>query len=159
MGTHNLPRRDDEPYDEPFTLPARLKDAGILFAISHNDDTAHERNLPYQAAMAAAFGLDPDSALKSVTLWSAQISGVGDVLGSLETGKAATLLITDGSPLEITTRISGAFIDGREIDLSSKHTKLADKYRERYRQQKSESPGVQPAPGAGGGGGGGPAGR
>lgn len=155
MGTHNLPRRDDEAYDEPYTLPARLNGSGIRFAISHNDDTAHERNLPYQAAMAAAYGLDHDTALKSVTLWSAQISGVGDVLGSLEVGKAATLLVTDGSPLEITTKIMSAYIDGREIDLSNKHTKLADKYRERYRQQRPESASVRESGGGAGDGGGG----
>jgi len=134
LGTHNLPQREDEAYDEAYTLPARLHAAGIMFAMSHSDDTAHERNLPYQAAMAVAYGLDPDIALKSVTLWSAQISGVGDEIGSLDLGKSATLIVTDGDPLETTTRISSAFIDGREIDLSNKQTKLAEKYRARYKQ-------------------------
>lgn len=145
LGTHNLPRRDDEPYDEPFTLPARLKDAGIIFAISHNDDTAHERNLPYQVATAVAYGLDQESALKCVTTWSAQICGVESTLGSLDVGKAATLLITSGNPLEITTRIQNAFIDGRDIDLSNKQTRLAEKYRERYRQM---NPAASPAAGS-----------
>ena len=63
---------------------------------------------------------------------------MGDRLGSVEAGKAATLIVTDGNPLEVTTRVLHAFIDGRAIDLSSKHTKLAEKYRERYRQQKRE---------------------
>ncbi|MCX5688967.1 MAG: hypothetical protein NTV94_04135, partial [Planctomycetota bacterium] len=105
LGTFNMPRRDDEAYDEPFTLPLRLHEAGLRFAISHNDDTAHERNLPYHAAMAVAYGLPNDIALKSVTLWSAQITGVDSTLGSLETGKSATLIVTSGDPLEITTRI------------------------------------------------------
>ena len=136
MGTHNLPRRDDEAYDEPFTLPARLNEAGIRFAMSHSDDTAHERNLPYQAAMAVAYGLPHDVALKSVTLWTAQIHGIDAELGSLEPGKRATLIVTSGDPLEITTRIEGAYVDGRAIDLSNKQTKLAEKYRDRYKQAK-----------------------
>jgi hypothetical protein len=134
MGTHNLPRRDDEAYDEPFALPLKLHEAGLRFAISHNDDTAHERNLPYHAAMAVAHGLPNDIALKSLTLWSAQITGVDSTLGSLEAGKSATIIVTSGDPLEITTRIESAYIDGRQIDLSNKQTKLAEKYRARYKQ-------------------------
>lgn len=136
LGTHNLPRRDDEAFDEPFTLPLRLHQAGITFAISHNDDTAHERNLPYQAAMAVAYGLPRDVALRSVTIDAAAIAGVDDQVGSLDPGKAATLIITNGDPLEVVTKIDAAFIDGRRIDLSNKQTKLAEKYRERYRQAK-----------------------
>ena len=136
LGTHNLPRRDDEAYDEPFTLPLRLHQAGIPFTISHNDDTAHERNLPYHVAMAVAYGLPRDVAIRSITLDAAAIAGVDDEVGSLEPGKAATLIITNGDPLEVVTRIDAAFIDGRRIDLSNKQTKLAEKYRERYRQPK-----------------------
>ncbi|MBX3382746.1 MAG: amidohydrolase family protein [Phycisphaeraceae bacterium] len=140
MGTHVLPKRDDSAYDEPFTLPARLHAAGLRFSIAHTDDTAHERNLPYNAATAVAYGLDHDTALRSITQWSAEIAGVGDRLGTLDVGKHATLIITNGSPLEITTRISAAYIDGRRIDLTNKHTHLAEKYRERYRQQDTEAP-------------------
>ena len=136
LGTHNLPRRDDEAYDEPFTLPLRLHQAGIPFTISHNDDTAHERNLPYHAAMAVAYGLPRDIALRSITLDAAAIAGVDDEVGSLEPGKAATLIVTNGDPLEVVTKLDAAFIDGRRIDLSNKQTKLAEKYRERYRQAK-----------------------
>ena len=136
LGTHNLPRRDDEAYDEPFTLPLRLHQAGIPFTISHNDDTAHERNLPYHAAMAVAYGLPRDIALRSITLDAAAIAGVDDEVGSLDPGKAATLIVTNGDPLEVVTKIDAAFIDGRRIDLSNKQTKLAEKYRERYRQAK-----------------------
>lgn len=140
MGTHVLPKRDDSAYDEPFTLPSRLHAAGLRFSIAHTDDTAHERNLPYNAATAVAYGLDHDTALRSITQWSAEIAGVADRLGTLDVGKNATLIITNGSPLEITTRISAAYIDGRRIDLTNKHTHLAEKYRERYRQQDTEAP-------------------
>ncbi len=133
-GTHVMPRRDDADYDEAFTRPLRLHEAGITFAIAHMDDTAHERNLPYSAAIAAAHGLPPEAALRAITLAPAQIFGIDDRYGSLETGKSATLLITTGDPLEVTTQIQSAFIDGREIDLSNKQTKLYEKYRERYQQ-------------------------
>lgn len=133
-GTHTFPRREDAAYDQPFRVPAELHEAGILFSIANGDDTAHERNLPYSAATAVAHGLPADAAIKAITLDAAAILGVDDRLGSLEKDKAATLIITDGSPLEVTTRIHHAFIDGREIDLTSKHDVLYQKYKERYRQ-------------------------
>jgi imidazolonepropionase-like amidohydrolase len=133
-GTHTFPRRSDSEYDGAYTLPARLEAAGVLWCLASSDDTAHERNLPYNAAIAVAHGLDHDAAIRGLTVNAAKILGVGDAIGSLEAGKAATLFISDGTPLEVTTRIERAFIDGRAIDLSSKHTKLAEKYREKYRQ-------------------------
>jgi imidazolonepropionase-like amidohydrolase len=130
------PRHDDSPYDENYGLPRRLAAAGVRFCIASGDETPHERNLPYAAAMAAAHGLDHDAALRSVTLWAAEILGVADMYGSLDKGKSATLLITDGDPLEVGTVIHAAYIDGRKIDLSTKQSALAAKYRERYRQMK-----------------------
>jgi hypothetical protein len=134
-GTHAFPKRADSPYDDAYTLPARLAAAGVRFCIASADRTAHERNLPYNASLAVAYGLDPDAALKSVTLWPAQILGVASELGSLEVGKAATFFLASGDPLDVTTTITGAYIDGREIDLSNKQSKLAEKYREKYRQK------------------------
>ncbi len=89
--------------------------------------------------MAAAFGLPKDEALKSVTLYPAQILGVGDRLGSLEEGKDATLIVTDGDPLEIRTHVLKAWIEGNQIDLASRHTGLYDKYRNRPRRDGSET--------------------
>ncbi|HYE60968.1 MAG TPA: amidohydrolase family protein [Phycisphaerales bacterium] len=134
QGVHRMPRKDDAPYDEAYTLPARLHAAGVRFCIATNDDTAHERNLPYNAAMAQAHGLPADAALKSVTLWPAQILGIDREVGSLEVGKAAVLIVTTGNPLEVTTHVKRAYSDGRDMDLSNKQTKLDEKYRERYRQ-------------------------
>ena len=128
------PRRDDSAYDENYTLPARLAKVGVRFCIASGDETPHERNLPYAAAMAAAHGLSPDDAIRSVTLSAAEILGVADQYGSLDKDKSATLLITDGNPLEVGTVIERAYIDGRRIDLSTKQSVLAEKYRERYRQ-------------------------
>lgn len=136
-GVHRLPMRPDAPYDEPFTLPARLKTAGVTFCItlSHRFGGSDVRNLPYHAATAAAHGLPPDEALKAITLYPAQILGCADRVGSLEGGKDATLIITDGDILETPTHVEMAFVQGRQVDLSSKHTQLWQKYREKYRRQ------------------------
>ena len=133
-GVHRLPRREDAPYDEPFTLPRDLHTAGVRFCIATGDDYSNDRNLPYHAATAAAFGLPEDVALAAVTRLPAEILGVGERMGSLEVGKDATLFVSDGSPLELTTEIQRAWIQGREVDLRNKQTVLAEKYRGRYRQ-------------------------
>jgi imidazolonepropionase-like amidohydrolase len=91
--------------------------------------------LPYEAAMAAAYGLPKEEALKSVTLYPAQLLGVADQLGSLEVGKAATLIVTNGDPLDFPTQIETAYIDGRKIDLTNRQTRLRDKYHEKYRRK------------------------
>jgi len=139
-GTHTLPARRDAVYDDPFTLPNRLEQAGLRWCLATSGgtfQTPHERNLPHHAATAVAYGLPHDAALRSITLSAAELLGVEDKLGSIEPGKLATIIITDGDPLEITTRVTQAFIDGREIDLRSKQTELYEKYREKYRQLES----------------------
>lgn len=136
-GTHLLPQRRHEGYSTAFENPARLLAAGVRTAIASPGGTftaPHERNLPYEAATAVAHGLDHDEALKAVTLYPAQILGIDDRLGSLEPGKDATFFVTDGDPLEITTQVRRAFIEGRELDLTNRQTTLYEKYRERLRQ-------------------------
>lgn len=133
-GTHRMPRRSDAPFDEAFTLPAALEEAGVRWCLATTGGSSNERNLPYHAASAVAYGLSPEVALRSVTLSAAELLGVGDRLGSIAKGKAATLIVTDGNPLEMATQVRRAFVDGREIDLSNKQTSLAEKYREKYRQ-------------------------
>jgi hypothetical protein len=143
-----MPKRDDSAYDEVYQLPKKLLDAGVRFCLASGEETPHERNLPYAAAMAVAHGLPAEAALKSVTLWPAQILGVEAELGTLEAGKSATLIITDGDPLEVTTQIEGAYIHGRAIPMTSKQTELAAKYREKYRQKSGQGapiPAPQPA--------------
>ncbi|MFT5470238.1 MAG: imidazolonepropionase-like amidohydrolase [Verrucomicrobiales bacterium] len=135
---NDLPRRW-EAYDTPYTAASKLHAAGIPFCIANSGsafDAANERNLPYQAARAAAHGLDPETAFKSVTLFPAQILGVADRLGSLEDGREATFFVTNGDPLEVRTTVERAWIRGREIDLSSRHTQLFEKYQEKYRQRQ-----------------------
>ena len=131
----NLPPRFDSPYDQAYTLPARLAKAGVRFCLS-TGDYSNVRRLPYHAAMAAAFGLPHDEALKAVTLYPAQILGVGDRVGSLEVGKDATLLLTTGDPLEIVTEVKAAYIVGQPVDLNNKHLRLYQKYKARPRPAK-----------------------
>ncbi|MGD9647619.1 MAG: amidohydrolase family protein, partial [Pirellulales bacterium] len=133
-GVQRLPERSSDGYDEPFTLPARLQAAGIKFCISGAEQASNVRNLPYHAGMAAAYGLPRDEALKAVTLYPAQILGVGDRLGSLEEGKDATLIVTDGDPLETPTEVLSAYIGGRKVDLMDRHKRLWKKYQEKYRR-------------------------
>jgi imidazolonepropionase-like amidohydrolase len=129
-----VPAREDEPYDTPYAQPTKLHDAGVPFAISAGG-YFNVRILPYQAGMAASFGLSKDAALRSVTLDAARILGVGSRLGSIEPGKDATLFVTDGDPLEMRTQILRAWIDGREISLDNKHRQLYEKYRNRPRPE------------------------
>ncbi len=128
-----MPKRDDTPIDANFATPRRLADLDIPFCIATGDRDANERNLPFSASLAVAYGLRAPDALRAITLDAARTLGIDD-LGAIENGYRATLLITDGNPLKAETVIHHAFIDGREIDLSNKQTVLRDKYREKYRQ-------------------------
>lgn len=122
-----LPLHEDDPYDAAFTLPDQFFKAGVKFAFgSFNNEFV--RNLPYQAATAVAFGLPYDEALKAITLNPAQIWGVADRLGSIEEGKFADLMITDGDPLEAKTQVKQLFIKGKAVDLDNKQKQLYEKY-------------------------------
>ncbi|MEX0938239.1 MAG: amidohydrolase family protein [Pirellulales bacterium] len=135
-GVHRLPRRRSSPYDEPFRVAARLHEAGVTFCISASGrfGASDVRNMPYHVATAAAFGLPQDAAVKSMTLYPAQIFGVADRVGSLEAGKDATLFVSDGPVLDIPSHVERAYIQGREVDLSDRHKRLWEKYKERYQR-------------------------
>jgi imidazolonepropionase-like amidohydrolase len=135
-----LPLRRSDPFDQPYRLPDLLRQANLAYCIAWSSrfDASNMRNLPYQAAMAVAYGLPADEALKSVTLYPARILGVDDRVGTLTVGKDATLVITNGDLLETTTQVEQAMIAGRPVDLSSRHTRLYEKYREKYRQLREE---------------------
>jgi len=122
-----LPRREDDPYDAPFTAARYLAQAGVKFAISARA-SSDVRNLPFEAGYAQAFGLRHDDALKAVTLYPAEILGVADRIGSLEAGKIADLVVTDGDLLEMRTRVKHLFIGGNPVSLETKHTRLYEKY-------------------------------
>ncbi len=131
---YRLPDRRFEEYDEPLMLPAKLHAAGIPFAIITQDESGHERNLPYHAATAAAYGLPKAEALRSITLSPAEIFGIADRVGSLDVGKDATLIVTTGDILDIRSNVTTEFIQGKRVDLSSRHTRLYEKYLEKYRR-------------------------
>lgn len=133
-GVHRLPLRRHDAYDDPFTLPQRLREAGVTFAIAGDSWPSAVRNLPYHAATAAAYGLPPDAALAAITQKPAEILGVGDRLGALEPGKDATLFVASGDILETPTLVEKAFVQGRVVDLSDRHKRLYEKYQEKYRQ-------------------------
>ena len=127
----SLPSREDDPYDVNYTIPAKLAAAGVRFAISTGDRGSEIRTLPYNAGMAAANGLSKADALKSVTLWPAQIFGVGDRMGSLDVGKMANVVVTTGDILEAKTDTKYLFIDGRPVPLDTKHTQLNAEFKDR----------------------------
>jgi len=130
-GVLSLPLREDDFYDTLYENPAKLQQAGVRFCISTGDAGPEVRNLPLYAGMAAAYGLSKADALKSVTLYPAQIMNVADRLGSIEPGKMANLVVTDGDLLEIRTHIRYLFIDGRSVVLTSRHTELNDAFKNR----------------------------
>ncbi len=133
---YNIPSRRHSAYDEAYTLPKRLHDAGIAFCISAGGRFGANgiRNLPYNAATAAAYGLPESMALRAITLSPAEILGVSDRVGALHAGLDATLFVADGNILETPTQVEMAFVSGRRVDLNSRHTQLYHKYSEKYRR-------------------------
>jgi imidazolonepropionase-like amidohydrolase len=125
-----LPRRDSDPYDAAYANAAVLQKAGVPFAIVSDDD-AFSRNLPYQAAMARAFGLAPESALRAITLSPAEILGVADRMGSITVGKDANLFLATGDIMDARTSVTAVFIDGVAQPLETRHTRLYERFKDR----------------------------
>jgi len=128
----DLPLREDDPYDTNYSSAGRLQQAGVRFCISTGDPGQHVRNLPLFAGMAVSFGLPREEALKAVTLYPAQIAGLAGQMGSIDVGKMANLVITDGDLLDARTHVRDLFIDGRRIPLVSRHTELYDAFKNRH---------------------------
>jgi imidazolonepropionase-like amidohydrolase len=146
-GVHRLPGNRHAPTDEAYALPRKLAEAGIVFSIATGDEPAHERNLPHHAATAAAFGLDREAALRAITANPCEIAGISSRYGSIEPLKSATVILTRGHPLEITSDVAGAWIDGKSIDLSSHQTQMKRKYEEKLaREQAAAKDAGKPAP-------------
>jgi len=128
--TLRLPDEEDDPYDKPFSIPGELSKAGVKFVFATFGPGAEQnpRNLPYEAAAAVPFGLPPQEALKAITLYAAEIWGAGEDLGSIDKGKWADLIVTDGDPLETRTQVKQVFIKGVAVDLDNKQHRLYEKY-------------------------------
>ena len=136
--SQSLPTEDDHSYDRPYRTAGELRAAGIKIAFASaagggfGPGGPHSaRNLPYESATAAAFGLSAEDALLALTRYPAEILGVGDRLGTIEAGKIANLIVTDGDPLEITTHVVHLIIDGRIVSTANRHRDLYQRYRAR----------------------------
>lgn len=128
----NLPERDDEPYDVQFANAGRLEKAGVRVLFNEGGaDASNVRNYPHVAAAAVAFGFPREKALAAMTLEPAKLLGVADRVGSLEPGKDATFVVTDGDILDLRSHVVAAYLDGRPLDLSDKQKRLYEKYRSR----------------------------
>ena len=125
--TLSLPIEEDDPYDRLLSQPAELAAAGVKFAFG-SFDNSFARRLGQQAANAVAYGLPYDEALKAVTVYPAEIFGVADQVGTLETGKVANIIVTNGDPLELTTEVKFLFIKGQRTSLDNRHQRLYEKY-------------------------------
>jgi imidazolonepropionase-like amidohydrolase len=125
--TLSLPNEEDDPYDRLLSQPAELAAAGVKFAFG-SFDNSFARRLGQQAANAVAYGLPYDEALKAVTAYPAEIFGVADQVGTLESGKLANIIVTNGDPLELTTEVKFLFIKGQRTSLDNRHQRLYEKY-------------------------------
>lgn len=130
---HSLPTLDDDDIDQPYKTPAILQKAGVLYCLNDEDDQNRGRNLPFNAGTAATYGLTKEEALTAITLNTAKILGIADRTGSIEAGKDANIIISEGDILDMRTSIvTAAFIQGRQINLDNKHKELFERYKYKY---------------------------
>lgn len=132
---HSLPLYDDDDIDLPYKLPRLMQESGVQWCFENSGEQEHhlERNLPFYAGTAVAYGLGYEQAVAALTLNTATIMGVADRLGSIESGKDATLFLSSGDALDMrTNHLTYAFIEGRQIELKSKQTEMYDKYKKKY---------------------------
>ncbi len=134
--TMAAPERQGEGYDAAYNTPAQLYQAGVRFAIAGGSGGLYSYRLPWEAGVAVAFGLPEDEALKAVTINAAEFMGIADQVGSLEVGKQATLIITTGTPLDMTSVVEQDYIQGRKVDMNDIQKHFFKKYMEKINQQK-----------------------
>lgn len=130
---HSLPTTDDDDIDQPYKAASVLQKAGVLFCLNDDDPQNRGRNLMFNAGTAAAYGLGKEGALQAITLNAAKILGVDDKTGTLEVGKDANIVISEGDILDMKSSIvTDAFIQGRAVAITSKHKQLYDRYKHKY---------------------------
>ena len=130
---HSLPATEDDDVDQPYKTPATLQKAGVLFALNDTHDESRYRNLMFNAGTAVTYGLTKEQALQAITLNAAKILGVDDKTGSLEIGKDANIVVSDGDILDMKSSIiKYAFIQGRQVSLENKQTQLYERYKYKY---------------------------
>ena len=131
---HALPNTEDDDVDQPYKLPAQLTKAGVLVSISDMSENTKQRNLSFNAGTAATYGLTKEEALSTITLNSAKILGIDDVTGSIEIGKDANIVVSDGDILDMRgNQITKAFIQGRDVSLDNKQKQLYERYKFKYK--------------------------
>ena len=138
---HRLPMHNDEDVDIPYKSAKILHDAGVLYCLDYTGDMERmgSRNLPFTAGTSVAYGLNKEEALMSITLNSAKILNINHRVGSLEQGKDATLIVSEGDALDMMSNdIRLAFIRGKKLDLSSHQTELYEKYKKRHKELSEE---------------------
>lgn len=130
---HSLPTSEDDDVDQPFKTPTVLQKAGVLFALTDEDGQTTGRNLMFNAGTAASYGLSKEEALASITLNAAKILGVADKTGSIEVGKDANIIVSEGDILDMKSSVvTKAYIQGRELNLDDKHKQLNERFKSKY---------------------------
>src|SRR5690606_30523625 len=130
---HRLPTIEDDDIDQPYKTAAALQKAGVLYSFSDDDGQTRGRNLAFNAGTAATYGLTKEQALQAITLNAAKILGIEEKAGSIEVGKDANIVISEGDILDMRTSIvTDAFIQGRKIDLTDKQKLLNERYEKKY---------------------------
>jgi imidazolonepropionase-like amidohydrolase len=130
----DLPARGDEAYDQAFMAPGILRAAGVKVALSL-DGFWDTRNLVFATGHVTRYGLSKQDALRALTLDAAKIAGVAERLGSIEVGKSASLVVSDGDIFDyLGHQVEMMWIDGRSVDLDNRHKQLHQRYQQRYRQ-------------------------
>ena len=132
---HSLPSGDDDDIDQPYKNGAALQKAGVVFTICEDQGFGYwrQRDIPFQAGTMAAYGLTKEEALTSITLNAAKILGIETITGSLERGKDANIVVSEGDILDMkSSKVTKAFIQGRAINLDNKQTQLFEKYKYKY---------------------------
>ena len=132
---HRLPRTQDEDVYLPYKQAALLDQAGITFGFCYQGDmeAMGQRNLPFSAGTAVAYGLDYEKAVSALSLNIAQMLGIDKEVGSLESGKEATFFISEGDALDMMgNKVVRAYIQGKSVDLDNHQKQLDRKYRKKY---------------------------
>lgn len=134
---HSLPKREEEAVNQPYSTAFKLQEEGVLFCIQNEGDmeAMNARNLPFLAGTVHAYGLTEEQAIAAVSLNACKIIGIDKKYGSIETGKSATLFVSDGNALDMrTNNVTFALIDGKIVDLGNKQKDLYIKYKQKYQQ-------------------------
>jgi imidazolonepropionase-like amidohydrolase len=129
---HRLPGLPGDDVNMPFKIPTLLHKAGVKFCISV-EGSWECRNLPFNAGTASAWGLGDEESLRAVSLSVAEITGTSGQIGSLESGKQASFVITEGNILEMSgNKMSYILIRGKELPVGDLQQQLYQKYHQKY---------------------------